>query len=680
MRRNKYILYWILVLCLGFVATATAQDPFRRATDRLGQLGQRGGQRPQAGQADSIGHRTGFEDSITIRFRFLDTSRLRFFDSSITDFSKRYPAPWHYVNLGNTGNATRNLLFAPYMQAGWDHGFHAYDIYNFTVPETRLYNTTRPYAELNYVLGSQQEQIIRLMHTQNIRPNWNAAIEYRLINAPGLFQHQNTNHNNYRFSSWYQSKNKRYQNFIIVVGNKLQSGENGGIRTDQDYLGNTEEFSERFVIPTVLGQEELGARNFFNVNIPVGTFYTNATYLMRQQYDIGQKDSMVVNDTTVVPLFYPRLRLEHTISYNTYKYRFRDTQADSTGYDTVYNYKLPTAFDTVFLQDFWKILVNDFSLYQFPDAKNAQQFFKAGITLQNLQGILDSGRVTENYYNVMAHAEYRNKTRNQKWDIMANGQLYLNGLNAGDYNGYISLKRYVSKQLGFLELGFQNTNRSPSFNYNPLSTLYLDTVKDFSKENITNIFASLDIPQRNLTLSANYYLLSNYLYYFGYYKPEQFSTLFNVLNISLYKQFRLARNFHLRTWLVYQQRIGDGPVNLPALTNRNQLGYDGSFGFKNLTISLGLETRYFTPYKAPDYSPLTGQYSYQDTATIELNAPDIAAYMHFRIKSFTAYIRAENLNTFDFASGQFSNNNMPTRRYPYPGLQIRAGIYWSFVN
>ncbi len=45
-----------------------------------------------------------------------------------------------------------------------------------------------------------------------------------------------------------------------MVGNKLQSGENGGIRTDQDYLGNTEEFSERFVIPTVLGQEELGAR------------------------------------------------------------------------------------------------------------------------------------------------------------------------------------------------------------------------------------------------------------------------------------------------------------------------------------------------------------------------------------------------------------------------------------
>ena len=45
------------------------------------------------------------------------------------------------------------------------------------------------------------------------------------------------------------------------------------------------------------------------------------TYLMRQQYDLGQKDSIVVNDTTVVPLFYPRVRFEHTISYNTYKYR-----------------------------------------------------------------------------------------------------------------------------------------------------------------------------------------------------------------------------------------------------------------------------------------------------------------------------------------------------------------------
>jgi hypothetical protein len=60
--------------------------------------------------------------------------------------------------------------------------------------------------------------------------------------------------------------------------------------------------------------------------------------------------------------------------------------------------------------------------------------------------------------------------------------------------------------------------------------------------------------------------------------------------------------------------------------------------------------------------------------------PDISAFLHFRIKSFSAYIRAENLNTLNPSGGGFTKNNIPTFNYPYPGLQIRVGIFWSFVN
>jgi hypothetical protein len=670
-----YILTLALGILTGFVQTARAQtDPLRGIGNRIGQPAARSQNAP-----DTFGHRTGFEDSLTIRFRYLDTSRMRNFDSSITDFSKRLSVPWYHVHLGNLGNASRSLLFQPYMKSGWDHGFHAYDNYNFTTEETQFYTTTRPYAELVYLLGSQAEQIIRLMHTQNIKPNWNIAAEYRLINAPGFFQNQNTNHNNYRFTSWYQSKNKRYQNFVLVVGNKLQSGENGGIRTDIPYLDSAGGFDERFTIPTQLGPNSSGGRNPFVTNIAVGTFYTNATYLFRQQYDLGQKDSLVINDTTTVPLFYPRLRLEHTISYNTYKYRFRDNEADSLMYDSLYNIPLNKSADTFFLQDYWRVLVNDFSIYQFPDAKNPLQFARAGATLENLTGTLDSGRLEKKYHNFLVHAEYRNKTRNQKWDIEANGKFYVNGLNAGDYEAYISLKRFIGRQTG-LQLGFQNTNRSPSFIYDVQSTFYRHAPDTFAKENITSLFGSLNIPKIRLNLSAEYFLLSNYLYYVGFVQPTQTPTLFNVLRVSFEKQFGIVKNVNWRTWVVVQQRIGDGPLNVPLITTRNQVGYDGNFGFRNLGLSFGLELRYFTAYKAPTYSPFIGQYTYQDTVSVRLKAPDISGYFHFRIKSFTAYIRAENLNSFDFNRGGFVRNNVPTRVYPYPGLQIRVGIWWSFVN
>jgi hypothetical protein len=664
-------------MLVGFVETATAQVPPLRG------IGNRIGQPPVKSQnaPDSFGHRTGFEDSLTIRFRYLDTSRLRNFDSAIYDFTNRIPAPWYHVHLGNMGTASRSLLFEPYMKSGWDHGFHAFDNYNFTIAETRFYNTTRPFAELNYMLGAQAEQFIRLMHTQNIKPNWNVAIEYRLINAPGVFQNQTSNHNNYRFTSWYQGPKKRYQNFVVLVGNKLQSGENGGIKKDKDYLNDSVAYSERFSIPVELGPDQtaLGGRNPFNVNIPVGSFYTNATYLFRQQYDLGQKDSLVLNDTTTVPLFYPRLRLEHTISYSTYKYRFRDNEADSVRYDSLYGIQLNALTDTFFLQDQWRVLTNDFSIYQFPDAKNAQQFARAGASLENITGILDSGRIEKKYHNFFVHAEYRNRTRNQKWDIEANGKFYINGLNAGDYEAYISLKRIIGRQTA-LQVGFQNTNRTPSFVYDSLSTFYRKPREDFDKENITTIFGSLDIPKIKLNLSAQYYLMTNYLFFVGYQQPVQTNTLFNVLRVQLAKQFTIARNFHWRTWVVMQQRIGNGPLNLPFLTTRNQVGYDGSLSFKNLATSFGLEFRYFTSYKAPTWSPFAGQYTFQDTATVRLNAPDIAAYLHFRIKTFTAYVRAENLNTFDFARGGWLRNNVPTRGYPYSGLQIKVGIWWAFVN
>ena len=121
-------------------------------------------------------------------------------------------------------------------------------------------------------------------------------------------------------------------------------------------------------------------------------------------------------------------------------------------------------------------------------------------------------------------------------------------------------------------------------------------------------------------------------------------------------------------------------MNLPALFIRNRFLYEGTLGFPNLNIAIGVETRYHTPYKADNYSPLLGQFFYQNTITIS-NLPDVAALMHFRIRSFRAYVRAENLNTARLFGGfQFNNNNMSAPDYPTPGLILRLGIYWGFVN
>lgn len=652
-------------------------NPLRRMPGLSGGMRGMGGM--SQGKADSLEHRTGKEDSITIRYRLLDNSRYRFFDSSLIDFTDRFPLRWTQVNLGNLGNAAENRRFSPTLQSGWNHGFHAFDAYQFSLPETRFYNTTRPYSELGYLIGSKAEQMISLLHTQNIRPNWNAALQYRLVNSPGNFQNQNTNHNNYRFTSWYQSKNKRYQQFLIILGNKLQSGENGGIRTDGNYLDSSVYSANRYIIPTVIGGNNLSSRNFFSSTIRTGNLYTTAEYILRQQYDLGQKDSLRVNDTTLIRLFYPRLRFEYEYAYRSYNFRFKGSEGDSLYYKQLYGLRFKPGQPNLLLQDQWKEWLHDFSVYTFPDAKNVQQFLKLGAAFQTVHGAFDSSRVRQNFTNLYVHGEYRNFTRNKKWEIEALGNFYVNGYHSGDYHALLTLQRFLRSKEENILLGFENANRKPSFVFNPVSSFHFDSRADLNKENTTRLFGTWN--QKNFQAQVQYLLLSNYTYFSEFYKISQVSTLFTVLQVSLFKDVKLGRKgWHWRNWAEIQQKTGSASVNLPLLMARSQLAYDGNLGFRNLLLSTGVELRYFTPYKANGYSPVTGQFFYQDQQRIAMRFPELAGYLHFRIRSFLAYVRAENLNALDISTGAFTRNNQLLYGYPTPGLTIRFGIFWSFVN
>ena len=630
-------------------------------------------------ETDSLRRRDKNEDSITIRYRFLDSTQNYKLDSSIADFSLRFPIPATNIYLGNVGSASRSILFSPIMTPGWDPGLHAFDVYRWTVDKARFLNTTRPYSEINYQLGSRSEQQIGLLHTQNIKPHWNFLFQYRMINSPGFFKNQKTNHHNYLLTSWYQSPNRRYNNYFIILGNKLQAGENGGIQDTTDFLSDPF-YKDRFTIPTKLGGETEFGRNFFSTDVGTGNRYNEFAVLLRQQYDFGKKDSLVT-DSTIIPLFFPRLRFEHTIKYSKRKFQFRDYVGDSTYYYDTYGILFDQPGDTVFLEDSWKELVNDFAIYQFPDSRNLQQFIRLGAAIQNLQGNFPSGK--KNYYNVYGHAEYRNKTKNLAWDILAHGKLYFTGLNGGDFSAHVSLLKTTGKnKRGYVELGFENVNRTPGFIFDPRSSFYLETVPlDFKKENTTHLFGNINLPSLRLRLGGHYYLLTNYTYIRDYYQLEQFSALFNVLRISAQKTFKFGKNWNWHAEVWFQQAIGNAPVNLPLVYTRHRFAYEGNLGFKNLDIAFGLEGRYHTPYEADGYSPLLGNFFVQDDITIDNPMPDITAYIHFRIRSFKAYLRFENLNTATDNDGfGFTRNNLAAPGYPYPGLVTRLGIYWNFVN
>lgn len=153
MKRIKaYRIFFSLLFGLAlFCAQAQRPNVLQGVGNRVKGFGQQGG----SSGNDSIIARDKFEDSLTLTYFYLDSTRGYKLDSSIADFTKHFPIPPTNIYLGNTGTATKSILFSPYLKAGWNPGFHALDVYKWKLENVQFFNTTRPYTELGYLLGAR---------------------------------------------------------------------------------------------------------------------------------------------------------------------------------------------------------------------------------------------------------------------------------------------------------------------------------------------------------------------------------------------------------------------------------------------------------------------------------------------------------------------------------------------
>jgi Putative porin len=628
----------------------------------------------KSGSNDSLKLVHRVNDTINIYYHYLGDVTHHHLDSSLNDFYKYLPLKATDVYLGNIGNPAYSIIYQPSMQPGWDAGFHSLDAYKFNLDSTRFYNTTGPYTELRYLVGPQQEQVIDVFHTQNHHDNFNIGGHYRKINSPGYFRNQNTNDDSYDLFARYNTHNQRYNVYFSWVGNTLSTGENGGLVNDADLENPIH--SDRQTINTNLGGNNAQSGNsFFSTSIPVATIYKESGVLLQNNYDWGRGDTVKVNDTTFDYHFYPVFRIQHTLELQNITASFKDTlltqdSSEADYYGIHYGISQPQLSNILTRQQ-WKKLSNDFSLMQFPVPKNQAQFIKAGITYESLHGIFLQNDIRLN--NLYGHFEYRNRTRNQKWDIDLVGVLYLAGNYFGNYHVNALLSRYVSRKLGNVTMAFSNVNRTPDYVYKFFqSNVFLSYNKDLRNENTTLFQFGASSKELKYSLTANYYLFTNYTYFRNYYQSAQYTTAFTLLQVKLDKQFTV-NHFNLYADVVYQQLTGASPLHVPTFWTRTRLTYENDLFDYHLQLCTGFEVRYNSNYYADGYSPVLSQFIPQDTTLIK-NVPELTAFVNFKIRSFTAYIRAERLNDFLYI------NNFAAPHYPYPDFGLRIGVKWGFIN
>jgi hypothetical protein len=637
--------------------------------------GMNGGQRVTNNKTpDSLQKRDKNADSITIYFKYYNKTEIQKLDSSVNDFFVHYPVPYTSYNLGNLGTASKSYLFNANKTIGWDAGFHSFDTYLYTLDGTPFYQTTRPYTEFGYLLGSKGEQLIEIKHTQNKQQKLNFSFEYRFSNAPGNVKNQNSNVNNMRITGHYQSKRKRYESFLVMLFNKTASSENGGLINAN--LLDSLALNDPYELNTRLGVSGASFRNPFNTNIATGTTYSQNTIAWKNSYDFGQKDS-IVKDTVVIHLFYPRLRLQNEVKLLTNQFSFGDASPSAANYLQYFG-AVFDKIDTLKFTDKWNVLSNEFSLISYPEKMNSNQFLQLGSGYTQMTASF-LGKKGWNSYDIYGFAVYKNKTRNQLWDLNANGKLFLNGFHAGDYNAQVSLSRTLSKKGTYLQVSFQNLNRTPSFNTLGYTQFPIKGLATINKENTTILNGVFANKQKGWEAAVTYQMIQNYNYFSAGFQPAVYGNLMSYLSGQVEHKVKISKHWNWYDQASIQLLDPNAPIHVPLLLTRQRIAFEGNF-YKNLDLSTGLELIYHSNYKADAYMPFTGQFFMQNTYTTQ-NRPTANAFLHFMIKRFKGYIRLENLNTLVSTSKTLGKAyNFTVQNYPGTGMWFRVGIWWNFIN
>jgi hypothetical protein len=625
------------------------------------------------GATDSLQKRDKAEDSIAIYYRLYNSLAIQNMDTSVNDFFSKFILPYSNYHLGNLGNASKSFLFNPLQRGGWDAGFRSYEVYNYTLEQTPFYQTTKPYTELGYLLGGKGEQLIELLHTQNKTKQFNYSFAYRFSNAPGNLKNHHANLNNMRITANYQSKRKRYASYWVMLLNKSASSENGGLVNSQ--LIDSLSLNNPYELETRLGISGASFRNPFNTNIATGTTNKEQNFVWKQTYDLGQKDS-VVKDTVTTYLFYPRLRFQNEIKYQSNQFTFADANPLALNYEQYFNYKLPVG-DAMLFQDQWRRFTNEFSLVSFPEKTNPNQFLQVGLGYQQLN--FKDTLLSWSNHDVYGLGVYKNKTKNLRWDIQASGKLFLNGYHAGDYEALFSLTSVFNKKGDQVALWLQNSNRTPSFNRLGITAFPISKLSGIDKENIIEAGAMWDQKSRGLTASFQYKLIQNFQYFGSGYQPLVYDKALSYIKGTVSNQLKLSTHWNWYNELSLQLVDPNAPLHLPVIFTRQRLAFEGNF-FKNLFLSTGLELIYHSTFQPDAYMPLTGQFYLQDQFTTN-NRPIANAFLNFRIRRFKGFIRMEQLNTLLATSNQLGTRYQFTApNYPGTGTWLRVGIWWNFIN
>lgn len=598
-------------------------------------------------------------DSISISYFTVTDTVHRALDSSI---SKLHENPFLSImdmDLGNTGSPFQILIANPIIKVANRLGIDGYAAAMFRIDSMRYYQTTKPYTDLSFRMGSKQEQALSFIHTQNINPRWNLAVTYQKLGSAGMFKLQRTNNDQVALSSHYQSLHLQYESFLSLAYNKFQHDENGGI-VSEDYLSDPR-FENRRLIPV-----EIDLLNGQRNRSTLTNALRDVDVRYRQTYYWGSKDSTLNPDSTErIYQFHPHIGLTQETWVKSSKWTYQDATPDSSYYLPVGNFSFG-ANDTVMAKSRLVQAGTSFALCGTLHALQAE----AGYGIESEQFSVSNVSINSLNNFVFARIEKGSRLK-QKWFYNAQFRFYFTGNPIGNTLLTAKTGRHFSAQ-AMLLAGVEQSVQNASYLESKYKTDYYPLGQSNKKETITRAYLQYQNTKTGFTVTLKHQLIGNYVYRDTDLIARQYSPVIPISQIECNKQFKL-HHFGFEQQLCAQWIPEKSPIHLPLFVGRVKWYYTSFILRTTLNVATGMEMAYHSPYYADEYSPLVYGFVNQYHRKIE-TLPRVSYFFNWRVKSFRGTLAFDQLQHLVFP------NNINYPGYPAQKFMTRFGFHWTFVN
>lgn len=585
---------------------------------------------------------------------------LKKIDTLLEDFHRYSPLNhWNVPYISsNLGNVPRPLMFDPKLGMGYNMGYNSLENYFLNVDSVKYYNTKTPYTSAQYVFGAKEESLVQVIHSQNVNPHLNFAIDYKVPVSPGFYARQKSGVHTFSLSSWYQAPSKKYNLLSGYILNSAKIQENGGLSVD-DVFTNPAYAQDATTAPVNLYTAENKLKDH--------------TLFLTQSFYLGP--TIQAKDSTKKEIIQPKYGFTHHFEYQNRKVHYKDDEDSSRNYFTdffLYNDSTRDATKSHSIKN--EIYFQNYAAQSEDSTTKAFKYaWKSGLR-HSVNQYAQNGW-SEWRHGLQLFGSIKNSIlKPTKFDYQVDASIELAPKYSGDFLTRAYLK-YQPNDFFFIAPFAEINMQSPSMKMERFMTNHFQWNNDFNKQLVIHSGAKLGIPKWHLNVGVHHYMVHNYLYYSENIAPAQLDEAMQVIRLTAEKNFYLKK-FVFKNQASYQFTSHETILNQPKFYIKHQWYYRGSYIKKKpLNAQLGFDLTYFGNHFAHAYSPATMEYFVQNENKLKFY-PIVDVFFNLQVKRLRLFLVMQHITQGLLGDGGYYTHPLS----PATPRALRLGVSWQFYD